>query len=83
MPPPFQKPCRAFASTHVALQDPDHDSGVHPDAVCFQGRYRAGSRATFTGRPRRPVSNWRSSRRPRRLRAIRPSPSPPKSNAHP
>ena len=83
VPSPFQKPCRAFVSTHVALQDLDDGSDVHPDTVCFQAQMPGGARASSTGRPRRPVSILRSSRRPRRLKAIHPAPLPPKSNARP
>jgi DNA invertase Pin-like site-specific DNA recombinase len=46
-------------------------------------RCRAGSRVSSTGRPRRPVSILRSSRRPRRLKAIQPAPLPPRSSARP
>ena len=42
MPSPFQKPCRAFVSTHVALQDLDDGSDVHPDAVCFRAQMPGG-----------------------------------------
>jgi hypothetical protein len=42
VPSPFQKPCRAFVSTHVALKDLDDASDVHPDAVCSQAQMPGG-----------------------------------------